>query len=134
MFENRKGKADRRGKRYTEMTIDALIIKNDRAVSRPCPCIAEVKILLIKGEVANVFHIEESALESKCRNEVVSLARHVAMYLLRQETDLTLEEVGALLGSRTPASVSHGYLRIAESLCDNTILKRKVTGIQRGLH
>ena len=69
----------------------------------------------ILNEVAKQFYIELAQLKSKRRDAHIALARQVAMYLLRQETNYTLREIGNLLGGRTPATVTWGYQRITGS-------------------
>ena len=69
---------------------------------------------LIIKEVAAEFCVTIEALKGLDREKEVVLARHVAMYFLRQKTGLTLQEVGNILDGRTPATVSHGYQKIAQ--------------------
>jgi chromosomal replication initiator protein len=65
---------------------------------------------------------------------MTALARQVAMYLIRQETDCSLAEIGRELGGRTPATVSHAYQKIAVDINNNPSLKRKVFDIQQEIH
>ena len=87
--------------------------------------------LLIVESVVNSFHITPSDLKGRKRDEVTALARQVAMYLIRQETDCSLAEIGQELGGRTPATVSHAYQKIAEDIHNSPSLRRKVFEIQR---
>ena len=68
---------------------------------------------------------------SRKRDEMTVLARQVAMYLIRQETDCSLAEIGQELGGRTPATVSHAYQKIADDIHNSPSLRRKVFEIQR---
>jgi chromosomal replication initiator protein len=88
----------------------------------------------IMEAVVESFNITPTDLRGRKRDEVTALARHVAMYLIRQETDCSLSDIGNELGGRTPATVSHAYQKIAEDINNNHQLKRKVYDIQQHIH
>lgn len=90
--------------------------------------------LLIIEAVVNCFHLTPTDLKSRKKDEATVLARQVAMYLIRQETDSSLAEVGRELGGRSPATVSYAYQKIANSLNDSPSLQRKVFEIQQNLY
>lgn len=94
---------------------------------------ALVTPLLITEAVVNSFQITPTDLRGRKRDEVTALARQVAMYLIRQETDCSLAETGRELGGRTPATVSHAYQKIAVDINNNPTLRRKIFDIQQGL-
>ncbi len=95
--------------------------------------VALVTPLLITEAVVNSFQITPTDLRGRKRDELTALARQVAMYLIRQETDCSLAETGRELGGRTPATVSHAYQKIAVDINNNPTLRRKVFDIQKGL-
>ena len=86
---------------------------------------------LIVEAVVNSFQLTPFDLRGRKRDEVTALARQVAMYLMRQETDCSLAEIGEELGGRTPATVSHAYQKIASDIQNSPTLRRKVTFIQQ---
>jgi len=86
---------------------------------------------LIIEAVVNSFQLTPSDLRSRKRDEATALARQVAMYLIRQETDCSLAEVGQELGGRSPATVSHAYQKIATDINNNPSLRRKIFDIQQ---
>ena len=47
------------------------------------------------------------------RDAKTALARQMVMYYTYQNTDLRLQQIGDILGGRTPATVSYGYQKIA---------------------
>ncbi|MFH1032288.1 MAG: chromosomal replication initiator protein DnaA [Chloroflexota bacterium] len=89
---------------------------------------------IILEAVVNSFQITPADLKSSKRNETTVLARQIAMYLLRQETDYSLAEVGKELGDRSPATVSHAYQKIANAMNNDPPLRRKVLDIQQQIH
>ncbi len=88
---------------------------------------------LILEAVVEKFELTPSDLRGRKRDGDTALARQVAMYLMRQETDCSLAEIGRELGNRTPATVSHAYQKIADDINNNPTLKRKVFDIQRSI-
>ncbi|MFC1953001.1 chromosomal replication initiator protein DnaA [Chloroflexota bacterium] len=88
---------------------------------------------LITEAVVNSFQLTPSDLRGRKRDEVTARARQVAMYLIRQETDCSLAEIGRELGGRSPATVSYGYQKIADDIKNSPSLRRKVFDIQRDL-
>ncbi len=86
---------------------------------------------LIIEAVASNFQLTPSDIRSRKRDEATALARQVAMYLIRQETNCSLAEVGEELGGRSPATISHAYQKIANNINDSPSLRRKIFEIQQ---
>ena len=89
---------------------------------------------LIIEAVIESFSVTPADLRGRKRDEATALARQVAMYLIRQETDCSLSETGRELGGRTPATVSHAYQKIADDINNDPALRRKVFTIQQRVH
>ena len=66
--------------------------------------------------MSSYFNIPLAALAGKSRAKPIAEARHVAMYLLREDGDLALKQVGLLLGHRDHSTVIHGVQKIAKAL------------------
>jgi chromosomal replication initiator protein len=80
--------------------------------------------------VSNYFNLLPEELTSKARDRKTSLARHIAMYLLREDYGNLLTEIGKHLGNRSHATVLHGYRQIANSISSNTQLLKQVEDIR----
>ncbi len=89
---------------------------------------------LITEAVSASFQVTPSDLKGRKRNEATVLARQVSMYLMRQETDCSLSEIGRELGGRSPATISYAYEKIANSINNDPHLRRQVFNIQQKLH
>ena len=61
--------------------------------------------------VASRFHLTPRELCGKSRSRRVTVPRHLAMQLLREQGDRSLAEIGALLGGRDHSTVRHGCER-----------------------
>jgi len=95
---------------------------------------APVQPALIAEAVATNFQITLSDLKGRKRDEATVLARQVSMYLMRQETECSLSEIGRELGGRSPATISYAYDKIANSINNDPHLRRQVFNIQQKLH
>ncbi|MBI2851947.1 MAG: chromosomal replication initiator protein DnaA [Chloroflexi bacterium] len=118
-----------RSKVTRELAAEALrdITGNEAKAPPPTPA-------LIVEAVVSSFQLTPADLKSRKKDETTVLARHVAMYLIRQETDCSLAEVGRELGGRSPATVSHAYQKIAEDLNTYPSLQHKVFEIRQKLY
>jgi chromosomal replication initiator protein len=84
--------------------------------------------------VAASFQLSSEELVGRKRDKDTTLARRLAMYLIRQETNCSLMQIGQELGKRDAAAVTTACKRIASDLNDTPYLKRKIRDIQRYLH
>ncbi|OGO24477.1 MAG: chromosomal replication initiation protein DnaA [Chloroflexi bacterium RBG_16_50_9] len=88
----------------------------------------------IVAAVAGGFQISREDLIGRKRDKDTALARRVAMYLLRQETNCSLSQIGQELGNRDAAAVNFACKKVAEDIEKSPFLKRKVRDIQRSLY
>ncbi len=88
---------------------------------------------MIIEAVVNTFQLTPTDLKSRKRDEATSLARQVAVYLMRQETECSLSEIGNILGGRSPATITHSYQKMAQDINNSPQLRRKVFEIYEKL-
>ena len=67
---------------------------------------------VIIEEVCSFYNIENSALRGQGRTKDTALARQVAMYLIREMTNLSLKEIGREFENRDHTTVLHSIERI----------------------
>lgn len=79
--------------------------------------------------VARHFKLSVADLQRRSRMPEIAEARQVAMYLLGMTNAYTLAVIGAALGGRTPATVSHGFQKVAKLLSNDKRLARSVETI-----
>jgi chromosomal replication initiator protein len=76
--------------------------------------------------VSEYYDVSLKAIKGKNRSRKNVLARHVAFYLMRQNTKLTLIEIGVILGNRDHTTVIHGVKMVNNYIThpyDDTIKK-----------
>ncbi|MCK5434008.1 MAG: chromosomal replication initiator protein DnaA, partial [Dehalococcoidales bacterium] len=88
---------------------------------------------LIIEAVANSFQLTPPDLRSRKRDKETALARQVAMYLIKQETNYSLAQIGKELGDRDHSTVTHAYGKIAGDIDASPSLKRKILDIQQNI-
>ncbi len=89
---------------------------------------------LIIETVANNFHLTVAGLVSKERDKETILARRVAMYLLRRETNCSLAQIGKELGGRDAAAVTRACHKITNDIDASPYVRRKILDIQQTIH
>lgn len=67
---------------------------------------------VIIEEVCNFYNIDNSALRGQGRTKDTALARQVAMYLIREMTNLSLKEIGREFENRDHTTVLHSIERV----------------------
>ncbi|HEY8489816.1 MAG TPA: chromosomal replication initiator protein DnaA [Dehalococcoidia bacterium] len=84
--------------------------------------------------VAEFYQLTPEALRSKSRDKRLAWARHVAMYLLREDGQRPLTEIGRLLGGRDHSTVIHGCTKVEQALAEDLRLRQEVNEIRAALN
>ena len=84
--------------------------------------------------VADSFQMEPVDLKGRKRDRGTTLARQVAMYLIRQETNYSLAQIGKELGNRDHHLVSQAHKKIASDMTTDRGLNNQILDIQQRLH
>lgn len=86
----------------------------------------------ILEKVAEHYHVTVQELKGAARSERIVLARKVSMFLMRNLiTNITLKEIGNVLGGRDHTSVIHGIEIINERLRTDNELKYEIYKLQK---
>jgi chromosomal replication initiator protein len=84
--------------------------------------------------VSHHYGIDVRALTGRGRSRNVVVPRHVAMYLLREETEASLVDIGNMLGGRDHTTVMYACEKIAEEMTTDNRLRSEVLSIREKLH
>jgi chromosomal replication initiator protein len=87
----------------------------------------------IANRVGEYFHVELSQLRSPRRSRHVVVPRQVGMYLARQLTRLSLEQIGSYFGGRDHSTVLHACQKVKEALHANPAFSGMVRQLHAGL-
>jgi len=96
------------------------------------------KVLRVKPQdviktVSNHYRVKQSAIKGKRRSKELVKARHIAMYLLRTELQIPLEEIGQWFSGRDHSSVIHAVRKIEEALLVNPSMQQDVSALKMSL-
>ena len=89
---------------------------------------------LIMDVVSEHFNVPVAELKGKKRNAEIVLPRQIVMYLCRNMTDTPLKSIGALLGGKDHASISHGVRKIENDLKTDEALNNTINIIRKKIN
>lgn len=93
----------------------------------------EVTINNIIDKVAKAFGVSSDDIRSEKKKAEISNARQVAMYIIREVTNLTYEEIGAQFGGKKHSTVIYSIETTEIKLEDNPQLKSTVYDIMKSI-
>jgi chromosomal replication initiator protein len=85
------------------------------------------------NSVANVFKVSRDRLLSKDRSKDIALPRQVAMYIMREDANFSLPQIGAELGGRDHTTVMYGCDKIAGLLKKDDRLRKQTHQVRENL-
>ena len=87
----------------------------------------------ILAATAEAFGISIADLEGPRRHQPLARARQIAMYIVREMTDLSLPKIGAIFGGRDHTTVLHGINTVGRLMTEDEVLFDRVTALMQGL-
>lgn len=88
-----------------------------------------VTVNMIKRAVAQQYGLEMEDMVAKRRTRAVAFPRQVAMYLVRQLTDLSLPRIGEEFGGRDHTTVIHAVERVQAAISENQDLANTILSL-----
>ena len=85
----------------------------------------------VKECVCRYFNILEEDIDGSSRKAQIVYARHIIMYILKNNYDLSLKSIGAGLGNRDHTTVLHGIDKITDALSNDQMTKNDVDIISK---
>ena len=85
------------------------------------------------SKVTKHYSLPEKALSAQNRSREVSQARHIAIYLCKQLTNCSLNEIGQRMGHRSHATVLHSVSLIKEQIEFDAVLRQQVSQLEKSL-
>ncbi len=91
----------------------------------------EIPPQVILEETANYFALSTGDLMSKSRSRPLTQARHIAMYLMRECTGLSLVKIGEIFGGRDHTTALHGIKKVEADMRARDATFRQVQDLTR---
>ncbi len=76
--------------------------------------------------IEGAFHVDQASLTGSKRRRDFVVARHAAMYIMREHLKLSVSEIGRVMGGKNHATVIHGIKRVNDYLESVDGFKAKV--------
>jgi chromosomal replication initiator protein len=92
---------------------------------------ADIPPQLILEETAKYFGLSLGDLLSHNRSRPLTTARHVAMFLVRECTGMSLPRIGEMFGGRDHTTAKHGIDKIDKNMRDREPVYRQVQDLSR---
>ncbi len=80
--------------------------------------------------VAGYYDLTVEDLLGRSRSRRVALPRQVAMYVLREEADLSFPQIGEELGGRDHSTVMHAHQKISDLIAHDDSMRRAIIAIK----
>ncbi|GAB4136123.1 MAG: chromosomal replication initiator protein DnaA [Planctomycetota bacterium] len=87
----------------------------------------------VMGLITSEFSISARDLTGKSRTQAISLPRQIAMFLVRSQTKLSLEDIGRYFGNRDHTTVLYAVQKIQERSQKDRIFKEMLDGLSSRL-
>lgn len=85
----------------------------------------------LKNIVCNYFRISNEDLESESRKSTLVYARNLAFYILRNDYQFQLGQIGSLFGGRDHTTIAHGCDKIKTDLESNSAVIADIKHIKK---
>jgi chromosomal replication initiator protein len=110
--------------KLTNLPLDKQVA--EKALADLLPNRPEVSSSDIFKAVAAFYSVTPDELRSARRTRRIAQPRQIVMYLMREETDASLPQIGAELGGRDHTTVLYGYERVRARLEQDDQFKREM--------
>src|SRR6185503_14030588 len=84
--------------------------------------------------VASFYAVKVDDIVGRDRSKDITMPRQMAMYLVREETDSSLPEIGQLIGGRDHTTVMHGCEKISNLIETDDQFRRQFLSIRERLY
>src|SRR5688572_11637253 len=84
----------------------------------------------IARAVSDYYSVPMDALQGQKRDKAIVMPRQIAMFLMREETDVSLLRIGAELGNRDHSTVLHACDKITREIAVNDELRREIAAVR----
>ena len=104
-------------------------IKDISEENEPLPVLID-KIIV---EVARNYDVKPEDIKSRKRQMNIKNARHVSMYIIRELTSISLDDIGMYFSNLDHSSVHHAVNKVAEEMNTDNSFKIKVDEMIRNI-
>ncbi|MCX7657760.1 MAG: chromosomal replication initiator protein DnaA, partial [Oscillospiraceae bacterium] len=111
------------------MAMAQSVIRDILNDNQPVP----VTVERIIGEVAGIYGVTADDIRSNKRSSQISTARKVAIYVVREITEMPLSAIGTEFGGRDHSTIVYAIANVEESLKKDAHLKEIVEDLVKNI-
>lgn len=93
------------------------------------PTYAALTMQEILEGVCRYYSVEPAQIRGKQRDREIAWPRQVAMYLMREETDASLLQIGNELGGRDHTTIMHGWEKVHSEVTNNERVRHEIAAV-----
>ena len=108
-----------------------LALEAFKSITPPKGNISSLTADQVKKAVAEYYSLTTSQLISKSRTNVLTIPRHIAIYLCRTLLNMTFEDIGYAFGNRDHTTVMNACLKIEKLYTENENYKLAINKIKK---
>ncbi len=105
------------------------VIKDILSEQKPIPMIID----RVLDEVSRTYNVSVEEIRGTKRTGSVSMARQIAMYILRETTSMSTVDIGAEFGGRDHSTVVYASQRVTELMDTNEKVRGTITDIIKNI-
>jgi chromosomal replication initiator protein len=117
-------------KRPLSMELVEDLLRTEIDTSRPTLKVNPNDVL---RAVSNHYHVKQAALKGPQRIAELVKARHIAMYILKEDLHLPFTEIGKWFSNRDHTSAMHAVKKITDQMLADEVLRRDVSALRMSL-
>ena len=88
---------------------------------------------LVLNLICSYFNLNQKDLISAKRQKELVLPRHIAMFILSENLNMTVEKIGQILGNRDHTTVMHGRDKIKKLISTDREVQKMIIEIKTRL-
>ncbi|HLI71447.1 MAG TPA: chromosomal replication initiator protein DnaA [Ktedonobacteraceae bacterium] len=116
-----------------ELAMQALENVYGNAVTRPAPSQGMLTANAVLQGVCRYYNVGVERMLGKQRDREIVWPRQVAMYLMREETDASLLQIGMTLGGRDHTTIIYGYEKVRSEMKHNERVRQEIADVLNSL-
>ncbi len=93
------------------------------------PTYAALTMHEILEGVCRYYNVDAAQVRGKQRDREIAWPRQVAMYLMREETDASLLQIGNELGGRDHTTIMHGWEKVHSEVTNNERVRHEIAAV-----
>jgi len=88
---------------------------------------------LVINTVEKFFNLKENDLKSKSRSQNIAFPRQIAMYIIKEYTELSLKQIGDSFGGMDHSTVLHGINKIKQNKENDPTVENVINDILKDI-